>query len=309
MVESTGPRASSWVRAARHVLLATALVVLVCGLVGGMSLATYRALDASLAGLSEVVTGTVTPLGGSVVRAEWTSPDGLAHSADIPLAVTPPPAEAPATIAYDPRAPHRAVVPGAEIFADADRALGGVVFTALVTVLTAAHVVWLAVSRTLLLRRSPTRLAVRRLRVQRGLLTRSYLETESGPRRWVPVYFDPALPTLPTPTVVEAYGDPRRNRFVAFRVNGVTLFPSGRVRATEPPGRRTDNAAVPDAPESVPGMARQFRVDAPAALSAPLVGLFWAYIDSSGFPGWLAATALTAALAFWVWAVRGSDPS
>ncbi|MGW5055223.1 hypothetical protein [Actinokineospora sp. NPDC004072] len=289
--------------------MATALVLLVCGAVGGISLANYRSINASLSELTEVVEGTVTPLGGSAVRAEWTSPTGAALSAEVTLAVTPPPAKAPAAIAYDPRDPSRAVVPGAQVFADADRALGGVVFTALVALLALAYGLWLAASRTLVLRRPARKLAVRRVRVQRGLLTRSYLETESGPGRWIPVYFDPVLQTLPSPTVVEAHGDPRSDRLVAVRVAGATLYPSGRVRTTEPPGRRTDNAATPDAPETVPGLGRHLRMDAPAALSAPLVGLFWAYVDGSGFPGWLAATAITAALALWLWAVRGSDPS
>ena len=309
MAGSTGPRALIRARAARHSLGTTALVLLVCGAVGALSLSSYRAADASLAGLTEVAQGTVTPLGGSTVRADWRSPAGVPLSAEIPIAVSPPDAAVPASIAYDPRDPRRAVVPGARVFADADRALSGMVFTALVATLTVGWVGWLAVSRMLLLRRPATRLAVRRVRVQRGLLARSYLETESTPRRWIPVHFDPVLLTLPSPTTVEAHGDPRKHRLVSVRVDGTVLHPSGRVRSTEPPGRRTDNAAHPDPPESRPGLARQFRVDAPAALSAPLVGLFWSYIDSSGFPGWLGATAVTASLALWLWSVRGSDPS
>ncbi|MFC7613204.1 hypothetical protein ACFQV2_05865 [Actinokineospora soli] len=65
-MDRTGPRASLLgVRAARHVLLTTALVVVVCAAIGALSLSSYRAADASLAGLTEVAQGTVTPLGGS----------------------------------------------------------------------------------------------------------------------------------------------------------------------------------------------------------------------------------------------------
>ncbi|GAA4422071.1 hypothetical protein GCM10023148_23180 [Actinokineospora soli] len=309
-MDRTGPRASLLgVRAARHVLLTTALVVVVCAAIGALSLSSYRAADASLAGLTEVAQGTVTPLGGSLVRADWRTPDGVPLSAEIPLAVSPPDGPAPASIAYDPRAPQRAVVPGAQVFANADRALSGLVFSALLSALTLGYALWLILSRLVLLRRPTTPLAVRRVRVQRGLLTRSYLETESTPRRWIPVHFDPALLTLPTPTTVEAHGNPRKHRLVAVRTGDTVLYPSGRVRPTEPPGRRTDNATTPDPVERPPGLSRQLRVDAPATLTSPLVGLFWSSIDSSGFPGWLGATAVTAVVALWLWSIRSSDPS
>ncbi|MGX7827092.1 hypothetical protein ACTG9Q_18580 [Actinokineospora sp. 24-640] len=309
MADVPGPRALTGVRAARHILLTTALVVAVCAVIGALSLVSYRAADASLAGLTAVAEGTVAPLGPSRVRATWRSASGVEHSADIDLAVTAPPAAAPAAVAYDPAAPSRAVVPGARVFADADRALGGLVFTALVATLSVGTGLWLVVSRALLPRRPGRLLAVRRVRVQRGLLTRSYLETESGPRRWIPVHFDPALLTLPTPTTVTVHGDPLTDRLVAVRLDATTLYPSGWVRRTEPPGRRTDNATTPDLPDTVPGLGRQLRADAAAAVTAPLVGLFWAYLDRSAFPGWLGATAITATTAIWLWSIRGSDPT
>ncbi|MFC7613203.1 hypothetical protein ACFQV2_05860 [Actinokineospora soli] len=128
------------------------------------------------------------------------------------------------------------------MFANADRALSGLVFSALLSALTLGYALWLILSRLVLLRRPTTPLAVRRVRVQRGLLTRSYLETESTPRRWIPVHFDPALLTLPTPTTVEAHGNPRKHRLVAVRTGDTVLYPSGRVRPTEPP------AAAPTTP-------------------------------------------------------------
>ncbi|MFC5288871.1 hypothetical protein ACFPM7_17600 [Actinokineospora guangxiensis] len=309
MADSQGRAHPLRVRAARHIAATSALVLAVCAAIGAVSLSSYRDTDASLAGLTEVVQGTVTPLGGALVRADWTDPAGARLSAEIALAVSPPETEVPAAIAYDPSDPRRAVVPGAQVFADADRAFGGMVFTGLIAALVLLTALWLAVTRSLPLRRPTASLAVRRVRFQRGLLTRSYLETESTPRRWIPVHFDPALHTLPSPTTVQVHGDPRRSRLVAVTLPGTVLYPSGPVRMSEPPGRRTDNAAEPDAPESTPGLARQVRVDAPATLTAPLVGLFWSFIDNSGFTGWLAATGVTASLALWLWSIRGSDPS
>jgi hypothetical protein len=45
------------------------------------------------------------------------------------------------------------------------------------------------------------------------------------------------------------------------------------------------------------------------SVAAPVVGLFWAYVDSSGFVGFLGATVVCAAVGLWLWAVRGSEPN
>jgi hypothetical protein len=164
-------------------------------------------------------------------------------------------------------------------------------------------------------RLAPRRLALRRVRLQRGLLTRSWLETEGQPERWIPVHFDPALVTLPSPAELLVYGDPRPGRLVAAETaDGVRLYPSGPVRGREPGGRRSDNPARPDddarrrAADSA-SLRRQYAADAPRLAVAPLVGVFWAFLDGSGVPGWLAATGMVAALSLWLAAVRGSDPS
>ncbi|WP_280468520.1 hypothetical protein [Nocardia cyriacigeorgica] len=151
------------------------------------------------------------------------------------------------------------------------------------------------------------RLAVRRVRQQHRLISRSWLEfTQGRETRWLPVYFDPALITL---TEATAELDER-----AITVNGVRLYPSGRVRDTEPAGRLIDNPSRPD-PDAVAqanAAASPFRrllLDAQSIVAAPFAALFWIYIDGGGIPAFTAATCVAAATALWLSAIRGSDPS
>ncbi|PWW53645.1 hypothetical protein [Actinokineospora spheciospongiae] len=304
MTAPTGPRALPRVRAVRQVAARTLLLLVACAAVAAVSGLSSSTASAALSGLTARATGTVSPLREGVVLARW-EVDGRAVSAEVEIAVRAPTGTTPANIAYSPTDPTRAVVPGATLLATADRAASGVVFAALVAALAVLFDLWLLLSRLHSARGPGRPLVVRRVRVQRGLLARSWLETESGPDRWIPVHFDPALLTLPTPTEVTATG----GRWSTVRLpTGETLHPSGPTRTTEPRGRRTDNATAPD-PAAAPRWTRQWRVDAAAAVPAPVVGLFWSHLDGSGFPGWLAATTITAAVAVWLWSVRGSDPS
>lgn len=193
---------------------------------------------------------------------------------------------------------------------EADRALSGLIYPALIAALVVVTGGWLWLSRALLFRRPSRVCQVRRVRIQRGLLVRSWLETEENPRRWIPVFFEPELVTLPSPVSARLYG----KRLVGAEINGVRLYPSGRISTGQPRGRRGDNPTRPD--EHAAGRAtmaarwpRQLRVDSALLVTAPIVGLFWAFLDSSGFFGWLGATAISGALALWWAAIRGSDPS
>jgi hypothetical protein len=217
-------------------------------------------------------------------------------------------------VAYDPAAPGTPLVPGAALLSDADSSLGTLYLTATVAALVILTCGWQLVSR----RRAsgqPTRtVPVRRVRIQAGLMARSWLETETAPRRWIPVHFDPLLVGLPSPATVRLHGDPLRDRLVAVAVDGRVLHPSGPVRAQEPLGRRTDNPTAPDA-STIERMARlaalrpQFRADLPLLVPAPIIALLWTYIEGAGIATWAAATALLATLGLWLAAIRGSDPS
>ncbi len=150
-------------------------------------------------------------------------------------------------------------------------------------------------------------LAVKRVRQQHRLVSRSWLEFTHGRRTcWLPVYFDPALITL-----VEATAELGER---SVRLGEVRLFPSGRVRDTEPPGRLIDNPSRPD-PDGVTqaraaaSPLRRLLLDAQSVVAAPFAGLFWIYIDGGGIPAFTAATCVAAVTATWLSAIRGSDPS
>jgi len=192
----------------------------------------------------------------------------------------------------------------------AERAISGLIYPALVTVVVAGFGAWQVVSRAVVFRRPGRACRVRRVRFQRGLLVRSWLETEETPRRWIPVFFVPELVTLPSPVTVRLHG----KRLVGAEINGVRGYPSGRVRTAAPPGRRADNPAQPDEDAAARAKTtarwpRQLRVDSALLVTAPVVGLFWSFLDGSGFPGWLGATVITGALVLWWASLRGSDPS
>ncbi|RMI34192.1 hypothetical protein [Nocardia stercoris] len=88
-------------------------------------------------------------------------------------------------------------------------------------------------------RRVSGQVPVRRIRQQHRLLSRSWLELDTaGGRRWLPVYFDPALVTLPSTTA-------------EFGRNRVELLDTGQpeTTATEHPGVDTAGQPEPDTSE------------------------------------------------------------
>jgi hypothetical protein len=289
----------SRVRALRHGLFTTAVVLVVCFVVALFSWLSYSDSRGTLASLTARATGDVVSFSDGSVEVRW--PTGAArvayeNGARIVGKQT--------QIAFDPADPSRAVIPGADLFLEADRALGGVTFSVAVALL----VVFAGLVRVLLAVRSARAAAVtvpvRRIRLQSGLMVRSWLEIDGPVERWLPVYYDPVLVTLPSPADVELRGGR-----VAV-IDGVTVYPSGRPVLKHPRGRRLDNPAQPDPETSAPrGLAVQLRVDAVFLVPAPIVGLFWAYLDGSGFTGWITATVIAAVLGLWWGAFRGSDPS
>ena len=289
----------SRVRALRHGVLATAIVLFVCLVVGLLSWLSYSDSRAVLSSLTSREVGEVVSYSDGAVEVRW--PSG---SARVPYEDGAKFVGRQTQVAFDPADPSRAVIPGSNLLLDADRALGGVTFSLAVALL----VVFAGLVRMLLAVRSvraeAVTVSVRRIRLQSGLMVRSWLEIDGPTERWLPVFYDPVLVTLPSPADVELRGGR-----VAV-VDGVTLYPSGKAVTKHPRGRRLDNPVQPDPETRAPrGLLAQLRVDAVFMVPAPFVGLFWAYLDGTGFTGWITATAIAAVLGLWWGAFRGSDPS
>lgn len=299
-------------RALRYGTGAAALALAVCLVIAGLSAWTLGTVGTRVSAATARSTGEVVGARDRTAVVRWPAPGGR-RTDIVELATRAPPAGTRTEVAYDPRHPAGALIPGSAELAAVDRAASGVAFSALVAVLVAAILGWHLVSRRRLGGREARVLPVRRVRVQSGLLTRSWLELETGSPRWIPLHFDPVLLTLPAPAPVRVHGDPHAHRLVAVEVGGSLLYPSGPVRNTEPPGRRIDSPARPDedaAPRAAGcGWRRQLRADAALLTPAPVVGLLWAFLDDGGLLTWAGATALAAALGLCWAALRGSDPS
>lgn len=179
--------------------------------------------------------------------------------------------------------------------------------------------------------------AVRRVRQEHRLQSRSWLELRDGGRtHWLPVFFIPELvgftggtaefghrgitvresrpavddaaagssPRSPGPTVGEPADTGRELR----------LLPAGRLRGDEPPGRLLDNSSRPDPGAGARARAasrirRRLLLDAQPAVAAPFTGLLWVYVMGGGLPAFTGCCCVTAAVAVWLSAIRGSDPS
>lgn len=145
---------------------------------------------------------------------------------------------------------------------------------------------------------------VRRTRQQHRLSSRSWLEFDG--KRWLPVYFDPALVTLGEASAECAGG--------VLRIGELRVYPAGPLRDSEPVGRLVDNPTRPD-PDGPAHAARSARIgrrlllDAQPAVGAPFAGVFWVYVAGGGVAAFAAASTVAAAVAVWFAAIRGSDPS
>lgn len=310
-VEVTGLRRS---RALRHGLVTSALVLIVCAVLAVLAGTAFASAAHDLETATARTFGTITGADGNRVQLRWTPTGGEERTDPVELAGTAPQAGTRTEVAYDPAAPQRPLVPGAAVLAEADSALSTLYLSATVAAAVLAVGSWQLLTRRRALTRPVRSVPVRRVRVQAGLISRSWLETDTTPQRFIPVHFDPVLIELPAPATVRLHGDPLRDRLVAAKIEGRVLLPSGPVRSTEPRGRRTDNPTRPDASTSERAAAlaplrRQLQADLPLLVPAPIIALLWTYVDGGGLTSWLAATALLAALGLWLASVRGSDPT
>ncbi|GAB4082661.1 hypothetical protein GCU67_11850 [Modestobacter muralis] len=304
-------------RAVRQLRLGVVPVVVV-GLVLlvalGVRLGSAREpLAAASATAPATVTATGTAPDGRGLDVAFTDAAGTARTGVLELPrPLPVPVGARLTVQYDPVAPAgaRALVhtDGDAAHAAAGDVLFGLVLVALVLVVVTALTLARLLGRPRLRTRPATAVPATHVVVAQGLLVRSWLElTTAAGRRWLPVHWAPELDRLTPGTPVTVHGDPARGRLVLPVLDGAEVWPSGRLRGKEPRGQVRQAPVVPAATEL--GMARQARADGVLPFLAPVLGLLWAYVDSSGVLGFLAATVLSAAVLFWLPQLLGSDPN
>jgi hypothetical protein len=303
-------------RAARQLVLGL-VPVLVVGLVLlvalGLRLGSAREpLAAASATSPAEVTATGAAPDGRGLEVAFTDAAGAERTGLVELPrPLPVPVGAQLTVQYDPAVPAgtRALVhtDGDAAHTAAGDVLFGLVMVVLVLVVVGALTLARLLGRPRLRGRPTTTVPATHVVVAQGLLVRSWLElsTTAG-RRWLPVHWSPELERLAPETPVPVHGDPARGRLVLPVLDGAEAWPSGRLRGSEPRGQVRQAPVVPDATDV--GLARQARADGVLPFVAPGLGLLWAYVDGSGVPGAVGATALSAAVLFWLPQLLGSDP-
>ncbi len=257
---------------------------------------------------AEVVNNGVAP-DGRGIEVSFTDADGdeqtgviiLARPEDIP-------AGAKLGVQYDPADPEAVYAEGDAAHLTVRNLLFGMFWVGLVLFVCAAITVFRLVTRPRLRQRAVTTASARRVRVRRGLSDRTWLVLDHGVAvSWVPVYWDEAVSALHRDTPITVHGNPRRDRLILPVIDRTPIWPSGARRGSAPKGEATQ--PPPEDPVRRRSLVRQVRGDAGALLFAPLFGLLWAYTDDSGVSGFLAATALSAGVLFWLPSIFGSDPT
>ncbi|MQA34498.1 hypothetical protein [Modestobacter roseus] len=305
-------------RRAVHQLLLGLLPVLVVGAVAlvllGLRLAELRApLAAADTTVAATVTGVGAPPEGRGLVLRFPGPDGTERTGRLELPQAQDvPVGAQVAVRYDASAADgEGPVP---LYADGDATSAGLtdvvfglVVVAVVLLVAAALTAGRLLGRPRLRRRPATRVTAAHLVLRQGLLVRSWLElSTSAGLRWLPVHWAPEVDRLVPDTAVEVRGDPARDGLVLPVLDGAELWPSGRLRRRPPRGELRP-APVDPAAGGV-GLLRQARADAVLPFGAPGVGLLWAYVMDSGVGGFVLATAVSAAVLFWLPQLLGSDP-
>ncbi len=300
-------------RAKRQLLLGILPVAVIAGALLGSLSSSLPGARAPLTAATQTATAEVVTNGagpdGRGVEVSFTDADGEERTEVIVLARPEDvPEGAEIGVQYDPDDP-------ASVYAEGDAAhltvrnlLFGLFWVGLVLIVCASITVFRLASRPRLRRRAATPATARRVRVRRGLSDRSWLVLDHGGAvSWVPVYWDEAVSALPRDTPITVHGNPRRDRLVLPVIDGTPIWPSGGRRESAPKGGATQ--PPPQNPPPRRSLLRQVRGDAAGLLFAPLLGLLWAYTDESGVAGFLAATALSAGVLFWLPSIFGSDPT
>lgn len=296
-------------RAVRHGLLTTVVLVVVLVVLGVLGVRTVRSGAELLIPLTGRAAAIVTATKSTVATVRFTDSEGRQASAQVPVVSAP---VSPTTVAYDPANPSRAALPESPALVAADGATTHLAVLGLLLLVVLGVGVQRLTTRARLRRRASQVLTVRRVRQQNRLISRSWIELVGvSPTVRFPVYFDPALVTLDSPARLPVHGS---GALRALELEGRWVYPSGRVRTTEPKGRLVDNPTtagtdgVERARTAAP-LRRSLILDAVLMVPAPVVGLFWVFLDGGGISAWLGASAVAAATALWGAAVLGTDPS
>jgi len=300
-------------RARKQLLLGILPVTLICVVLLSVLGSSVPAARAVLSAAPETATAEVVSNGiapdGRGVEVAYTDADGVEQTGVIVLARPEDiPEGAEIGVQYDPADP-------ASVYAEGDAAhltvrslLFGLFWIGVVLVICLARTGFRLITRPRLIRRPVMTASARRVRVRRGLSDRSWLVLEhGGAASWLPVYWEEAVSSLQRDTPITVHGNPRRDRLVLPVINGRPIWPSGARRGSAPKGEATD--LPPEDPAPSRSMLRQARADAAGLLFAPVFGLLWAYTDDSGVSGFLAATAISAGVLFWLPSIFGSDPT
>ncbi len=299
-------------RARSQLLLGLAPLVVVCVallVVLGVRLAEVRAplAAATASGVARVVASGQEPGGRGVsvsIDGTRTGVVVLAEPQDVAAGAT-------VAVRYDPSSP----VGATAVYADGDAAhrtvqdlLYGLVLVVFVLVVAPLVTGLPVLGRRRLRSAPPATVSASRVVNRRGLAVRSWLElrTAAG-RRWLPVYWSPERAALEPDSTITVLGDPARGRLVLPVIDGVEVWPSGRLRAREPRGEV--RLAEPGAVSLTAGWGRQVRSDVVVVGAAPLLGVLWAYLDGSGVGGFVVAAVLSGAVLFWLTELVGSDPA
>ncbi len=295
---------------ARTQLLIGVVPVLVVGLVALVVLALrLGTAQEPLARATATATATVSDVRDRTVTVTFTDAGGRSRDGRLQLReAVDVPTGAEVAVRYDPAG-------GAVVHADGDAAhaavrdvLFGIVVVALTVLVVALLTGLRLVTRPRLARGPTTTATATHLVVRQGLLVRSWLELVTGRGvRWLPVHWSPELDRLRPGAPVSVHGDPGSDPRVLPVLDGQQIWPSGRLRRSEPRGDLRQAPVDPTA--TAIGMGRQLRGDVVVVALAPVVGLLWAYLDGSGPAGFAVATALAAVVLFWVPQVLGSAPA
>lgn len=326
-MSATGPSSPPrpHTRAVRQLLLGLVPVLVVGVLLLGVLVLRLPGVQASLAAATATAPATVTAdqldPAGRGVEVSFDDADGRPRTGYLVLrSAQEVPTGAEVTVQYDPAGLGGGTGSDTDggdrvrVYADGDAAHGavgdvvfGLVLVSLVLLVVTALTLARVLTRRRLARRPARQVSATHLVARRGLLVRSWLEldTDAG-LRWLPVHWAPELDRLPAGSRLTVHGDPTRDRLVLPVVDGQQLWPSGRLRRTEPRGE-VRQAPVDPAATDVP-MTRQLRGDVVVAVLAPVLGLLWAYVDGSGAAGAAVATALAAVVLAWLPQLLGSDP-